>query len=75
MSSRYSAMLHRRARLQAQAQPIPRELWMAGDGMVYAQQPVLAYPALIKALLGLCLLGALWSVGYLAWVVRAWLHV
>jgi hypothetical protein len=74
MSGRYATMRRReRRRCLQEKGVVPRELWMAGDGMVYAQQPVLAYPRLIKALLGLCLLGALWSVGYVAWVARAWL--
>jgi hypothetical protein len=63
--------MRRGERLRTQA--IPRALWLAGDGFVHAQRPVLAHAGLVKALLGCCLLAALWVGGYLAWLARSFL--
>lgn len=41
---------------------------MAGEGMVYAQRPVLAHPPLIKALLAGAFLASVWGLGYVAWL-------
>lgn len=68
MSAQYAKMQHR-ARLRRQ--PIPRELWLAGDGLVHAQQPVCANPRLIRTLLGLGALGTLAAAAYLAWVIHS----
>jgi len=60
--------MYRHKKKRRQRIAVPQEVWMAGDGMVYAQRPVLAHPPLIKALLAGAFLASVWGLGYVAWL-------
>ena len=61
--------MYRHKKKRRQRIAVPQEVWMAGDGMVYAQRPVLAHPPLIKALFAGAFLACVWAgLGYVAWL-------
>jgi hypothetical protein len=64
--------VRRRERLRKAG--IPRQVWLAGDGMIYAQQPVITRPAVIKLLLGATALAVLWGGGYVVWALSSLIH-
>jgi hypothetical protein len=67
MSAAYARM-RRKKRLRDQ--PMDRNVWLRGEGFVYAQPALCRSPQLVLGLFAVCVLMSLFLLVYLVWVLR-----